>query len=186
MASSKNPVDSSFASFTAASALQDKTVFVDLTDKPAQAKVVRDGYKVPSVKTNPTIIEQFLSGLETQKPTESPRVINQSITAGIRVGLGTVVDLVLAPKQDVPLGIFSDIHRAVQETSVAALLAKAEQDQLLIKQILKYDRADDIPASEQAAIREKMTTLGMPINDADSETSFDKGFNALRTVLAFK
>src|SRR6266404_7329448 len=86
-----------------------EATFIDVTETTAQVKVVREGFQVPVVELNktaqfkidnlPTVVDEFL-----------PRVVSQSIAAGTRVPLGTVVDLVVAPKGIIPFAIVDNVH----------------------------------------------------------------------------
>lgn len=190
MATSKNVFGSQFVSdrsFAVSSQKLDKTVFVNLDEKPAQAKVVRDGFQVPPVTADITRVDEFLSGLEILRPTEAPRVVAQSIAPGTKVGPGTGIDLVLAPRQDVPLKLFDDIHVAVRESNIEEVLTKVEADRTLKELVLKYDDADEVPAEDRQAMATRMkATANMEIDDTKPEQNFKKGFNAMRAVLAFK
>jgi hypothetical protein len=175
------------SSFAVSSSKLEKTVFVTLDEKPATAKVVRDGFQVPSVKANVSRVDQFLSGLQIVKPTESPRVVAQSVAAGTKVGPGTVIDLVLAPREDVPLGIFDNIHSAVAETSVATVLGRIEGDKVLKDLVLKYDSADAVTETDRATLVARLQeSAAIPIDDTRPDQDFATGFNTARAALAFK
>ncbi len=174
-------------SFAVSSVKRNKTVFVDLDDKPARARVVREGFQVPPVRADVNRVDEFLSGLEILRPTQAPRVVAQGIAPGTKVGPGTVIDLVLAPRQDVPLRVFDDIHVAVRESTVAALLEKVQGDRILQSLALKYEDVDSIPDADRQTMTQRMaSSAGMTIDDSDPDKNFTRGFNALRAVLAFK
>jgi len=164
-----------------------KTVFVDLDDKPAKANVVREGYQVPSVKPDSKRLDEVLGGYSIVPPTETPRVVTQSIAPGTKVGKGTEVDLVLAPREDVPLKVFDDIHIAVQEQSVFQLYEKIKDDRTFQTLVLKYDNADAVDETDKAALSNLMKEkAGMEIDDGVEGQRFKDGFNAVRVALAFK
>jgi len=69
--------------------------FVDLSDKPAKAKIVRQGFDVPEAKLDTKKVDQFLGDLTQISTKEAPRVVSQAIAPGTKVTAGTVVDLVM-------------------------------------------------------------------------------------------
>ena len=85
---------------------EDKTILVDLTEKTAKAKVVREGYQVPPAALDKSKAQFEFDNYEVTPARALPRVVSQSVPAGTRVGAGTVVDLVLVPKSGVRFDIF--------------------------------------------------------------------------------
>jgi len=174
-------------SFSVSSAKRDKTVFVTLDEQPAKARVVREGFEVPSVKADASRIDALLTTLEVQRPTELPRVLAQGIAAGTRVGQGTEVDLILAPRQHVPLSVFDDIHLSVRGADVEDVLTRVESDTQLRDLVLKYEDADEVTDADRTIITERLgTSADILVDDTNPDTNFRKGFNAARTALAFK
>ena len=164
-----------------------KTIFVELDDKPAKANVVRDGYRVPSVTPDINRKGELLGRLTPQPPTSSPRVLDQSIAAGTKVGAGTEIDLVLTPRENVIIGIFDDVHMNMKEESVADLLEKIKDQNQLLDLAFKYEKADEVPETEKEIMSKLMTeNAGMVIDETKDGQRFNNGFNTIRAALAFK
>lgn len=174
------------SSFSVSSRKLSKTVFIDLDQAPTKAKVVRGGFQVPGVLADNNRIDELLSGLEILRPTRAPRVVAQSIAAGIKVGPGTEVDLVLTSRGNVPLRVFDDIHVAARDTSVEDMLTRIEGSEALQALVLKYDDADEVSDDDRAAITQALSAADLSVDDTRPETSFRAGFNTVRTTLAFK
>ncbi len=166
--------------------LQNKEVLVEVDDKPAVAKVVRDGFQVPAVKINQQATDFFLGNLDVLQPRQTPRVVSQSIKAGTKVNAGTVVDLILAPPTAIPFSIFDNVHRDLRERSVAALTDGILQDATTRQSLLKYEKAADVPAAEKTALTAQFRSANMAVDEAAPETSFEAAFNSARGALAFK
>lgn len=165
---------------------QAKEVRVEVDDKPAVAKVVREGFQVPAVTFNPQRAEFFLDNLDIILPRQTPRVVSQSIKDGTKVSAGTVVDLILAPPSDIPFSIFDNVHRDLRARNVSVLVDGILQEPVTRQTLLKYDKAADVPASERAALTQQFQSANIGIDDAAPDTSFESAFNSARGALAFK
>ena len=164
-----------------------KTIFVELDDKPAKANVVRDGYRVPSITADINRKDELLGRLIRQPSTTSPRVLDQSIASGTKVGAGTEIDLVLTPRENVIFDIFDDIHVLMKQKSVAELLEKVKDQSQLLDLAFKYENADEVTATDKEAMVRLMTEkAGMVIDETKDGQGFHNGFNTIRAALAFK
>jgi hypothetical protein len=162
-------------------------IFVDLDDKPAIASVVRGGFRVPSVQPDNGRLEALLSGLRIQEPTKVPRVLDQNIAAGTRVTVGTEVDLILAPREDITIGIFDDIHIDVIDTSIGELLERVKDQNDLRGLVLKYENANDVQENDKVIISDLIGQFaGINISEGKLGQGFSNAFNSVRVALAFK
>ena len=159
---------------------------VEVAEMPAKAKVVREGFQVPAVEFNTQAAEFFLDNLQVLQSRQTPRVIAQRTQPGTRVTAGTVVDLVLAPVNDIPFGIFEGVHRDLRERSVAGLLDGILQDPTTRQTLLKYEKADDVPQAERNALTQQFQAADIGIDDAVADASFAAAYKAARGALAFK
>lgn len=169
-----------------AALIRAKEVLVEVDDKPAVAKVVRDGFQVPAVQINQQATEFFLGGLVALQPRQTPRVVSQSIKAGTKVNAGTVVDLILAPPTAIPFTIFDNVHRDLRNRNVAALTDGILQDAATRQTLLKYEKAADVPAAEKTALTAQFRGANIGVDEAAPETSFEAAFNSARGALAFR
>jgi hypothetical protein len=161
-------------------------VFIDLDDKPVVADVVRNGYKVPTVLANKELLREFVSGLEVLKPTASPRVLNQSIAPGTKVGVGTEINLVMAASKDVRIGIFDGIHVDVKNQSVAELLDKVKGETNLRSLVLKYETVTDIKPEDKTVMATLMKNkAGMTIDETKDGKHFRHAYQSMRAAYAF-
>jgi hypothetical protein len=165
---------------------QAREVLVEIDDKPAVAKVVREGFQVPSIKLNTQRAEFFLGNLDVIQPRLTPRVVSQSIKDGTKVSVGTIVDLVLAPPTAIPFDIFDNVHRDLRQRSVSTLIDGILQDPTTRQSLLKYDKAQDVPAAEKTALTAQFQAANIGIDDNVPEASFEAAFNSARGALAFK
>jgi hypothetical protein len=172
--------------FTAQLFKETPTRTVEVAPQPAVAKVVREGFQVPFAKVKDLEVERFLGGLDVVLPRQTPRVVSQSITPGVRVTAGTVVDLVLAPISDVPFGIFEGVHRDLRERNVATLLDGMLATTATRQTILKYDKPEDVPQAERTTLIQQFETAQVAIDETSAEANFASAFNAARVALAFK
>lgn len=159
---------------------------VEVADKPAVAKVVREGFQVPPVALNVQAAEFFLGNLQPLQPRQTPRVVSQSIKSGTKVTAGTVVDLILAPPSDIPFSIFDNVHKDLRTRSVSTLVDGMLQDPGVRQTLLKYDKAQDVPAAERTSLTTQFQNANIGVDDTAADTSFEAAFNSARGALAFK
>lgn len=159
---------------------------VEVAPQPATAKVVREGFQVPAVELNLQAAEFFLGNLDIVAPRQTPRVVSQSLKPGTRVTAGAVVDLVLAPVNDIPFVIFEGVHRDLRERNVATLLDGMLAQPATRQTVLKYQKADDVPQAEREVLARQFAASNIGIDESSAETGFAAAFNAARVALAFK
>ena len=160
---------------------------VDLTPAIKQAKIVREGFKVPAVELNPSKSEFLIANLAIANPKDEPRVLVQSVPAGSRVPPGTTVDLTLAPARSIRFEIFENPHKDLIARPVTDLTEGILQDPEIRQTLLKYDSADEVPAADKAKlIGEFQSKANVVVNEANADTNFETAFNTMRGALAFR
>jgi hypothetical protein len=169
-----------------ASDVAEKTIFIDLTEKTAKAKVVREGYQVPAAAFDKNKAQFAFDQFEALPQKSLPRVVSQSIPEGTKVTRGTVVDLVLVPRASVPFDIFDGVHADFKGKNVEfmteGMLADAKTRQIF----LTYENADDIPAAEEKLLRERFADSGITLDELVEDKSFEAAYNTARGALAFR
>lgn len=166
---------------------QSNTIIIDLNNSPAVANIVRDGYKVPSVIPDNDRLSQYLSGLKPITPTKTPRVLGQSIAPGTRVSEGTEVDLVLAPREDISIGIFDDIHIGVIESNIGDLLEKVKDQTQIQDLVLKYDKPDQVAEQDKEVLVGLLGEFaGLEVDESKTGQSFSNAFNTMQIAYSFK
>lgn len=177
----------STSKFSADAAVESKLVFVDLDDEPAKANVLREGKLVPSVIPEKTRVLEALGGLDIVQPTKTPRVLNQSIEPGVRVTVGTTVDLVMAPRDDVNVGIFTDIHVATAETSIGQFVESIQKSDELVNLALKYEKVSDVSETDKNRMTQLLAeNTDVQVNEGAAGQGFEHAFNSMQVALAFK
>ena len=161
------------------------TVFVELQQTSAKAKVLRKGLQVPAIIVDVAKLDPFLGDLEILKPSDAPRVLNQSIVAGTKVGVGTEVDLVLAEKATIPVRIFDDMHVALEQESIQDVINRLNTNKDLVNLVLKYENIDDVEPNDLTVMTGMMEKIDISINEAEPRQGVSNAFNTLRTALAF-
>ncbi len=160
---------------------------VDLTPAITQPKVVREGFKVPTVALDLAKSTFFLDNLTLANPKDEPRVLLQSVPAGTRVPPGTTVDLTLAPARSIKFEIFENPHKDLATRPITDLTEGILQDADIRQTLLKYDTPDEVPAADKTKlINEFRTKANVTVNDASADTSFEAAFNTMRGALAFR
>jgi len=165
----------------------EKLVFVELEDEPAKANVLREGKQVPSVIPEKSRVLEALGGMDIVQPTKKPRVLNQSIEPGVRVTVGTTIDLVMAPRDDVNIGVFPDVHVATKDVSVGVMVEKLQTNNELVNLALKYNKVADVSETDKVRMTELFVeTAEIPVNEGVAGQGFEHAFNSMQVALAFQ
>jgi hypothetical protein len=159
--------------------------FVDLSEKTTSSKQVREGYLVPATALNKQRAEFTLDQLPVAPRPSIPRVVTQSIAPGTHVSPGTVVDLVMAPKQTLPYGIFDGVHADLQFKTIDFLDDVIENANVR-RLVVGVDSPDKLTAAEKQIITTEMSKKQIAVSATDASRSFDAMFEGLRTAAAFR
>jgi beta-lactam-binding protein with PASTA domain len=164
-----------------------QAITVEVAPQPAKANVLREGFQVPAVALNNQAADFFLENLEVLQPRQTPRVVSQSIKPGVRVTAGTVVDLVLAKSSDIPFQIFDGVHTGLRAQPLDSLLNGMLAEPTVRQTVLKYNKAEDVSATDRALLTQQFQrSAQISIDDSSPDTSFNAAFEAARVALAFK
>jgi len=161
------------------------TQFIDISDKPTKAKVVREGFEVPTVVLDEKKTSFVLDNLTTVIPRFSPRVVSQSIPPGTKVTPGTVVDLILAPKDAIPFEIFDNVH-ADLKTKALSHVDDVVENVAVREVLLRRDTASEVTAEEKQLLVAEFQKKGVTVNEADSTRTFARAFDSVRGATAFR
>jgi hypothetical protein len=161
-------------------------ITVDLNPAPTPARIVREGYQVPSVALNLTKSAFFLDDLRQIPVRDEPRVVSQSVPAGSKVMPGTTVDLVMAPTAEIPFDIFELPHRNLIGVHLNTIMDGILQNAAVRQTLLKYDNPADVPPAEKAVLLSNFAVAKVQVDDAHADTSFAAAFNSMRGALAFR
>ena len=159
--------------------------FVDLSGQPAKAQIVRQGYEVPAVAVNPQRVDQIIGTLTQVPQINLPRVLGQSIPAGTKVPVGTVVDLVLAARNRIPFSIFANAHTDLANRTLD-VLDPVLADQAAKQTLLTYASADQVPAADQTHLATLFQAANVGIDANDPNKTFAKAFESARGALAYQ
>ena len=161
---------------------------VDVSTKPAQANVVREGKLVPSVATDATALKNWLD-LGVVRPAEGlARVVTQSIPSGTRVARGTTVDILLSEPRLIPINVLERPHRSLVDRGVTVqnVVDDFLTDAEIRNAVLDNDRPETLPPATQERIRTAFRGRDVLIDDGDPSRDFGAAFRTLKTAAAFR
>jgi len=118
---------------------------IDISDKPVESEVLRNGNKIPALMLDEDRVANIIAADLLDDITVQPRVVYQSISSGTRIPRGTSVDIVLASPFLVDVDVIPGAHidmTADNMGNIAELyLADAE-----VRQAIGQARGyDDLP-----------------------------------------
>ena len=156
-----------------------------MSDKPVEAEVVRNGYKVPSVALNENLIADFvanekLDGLKVQQ-----RVAYQSVPTGKRVPRGTVVDVVLSSPYLMDVGLILGAHEDLRETSIGQLGETYFVDEKIRNEVRKAQSSTDLSAEATATLQAIAEENKLEFDAGDPARDFDAFYVAIKAADAY-
>ena len=159
---------------------------IDVSDKPLKTNVLRQGKQVPAVVLDQKIIDTFITPDKIVPPTLAPRVVSQSIAPGIKVAKGASVDIVLAPRNTIPIDVIIGLHEGFRGRNVGGvvdtMLAKPE----VVNAVLDFETATEVPAATRTAIEQELASNNIGIVADDPKRNFDAAFRTLKGAAAFR
>jgi hypothetical protein len=157
-----------------------------VSPKTAKPKVVREGYQVPTPVFDQKKTDFLLDQLDIVAPRQTPRVVSQSIPAGTRVTPGTVVDLILAPADDISFDIFTTPHADLRDKPVTFLIDTVLDNPQARQILLTYDRLEDVPEADKQVLRNEFTRHDITITEDEGERGLGRAWDSARGALAFR
>jgi hypothetical protein len=161
-------------------------VFVDLSTQAIRADVVREGYRVPAAKVDRARADFLVGELVAVTKRDEPRIISQSVAAGTSVPAGTVVNLILTPRSNVPFEIFEGVHEDLMDRTVDEFLEGPLKDPSIREKVLRFENASEVPQEIRSQLVSAFQSSAIGINEAQPGTSFEAAFNGARAALAFR
>ena len=140
---------------------------------------------MPAVQLDTKKVDQFVGDLTQILPKDRRASCRRPLPAGTKVIAGTVVDLVLAPRTKIPFDVFTGVHMDLAAKNLDAidpLFANAAAK----KTLQTYDSADAVPQAEKDALKTAFQSVGITVDEANPNRTFQKAFDSARGGMAFQ
>jgi len=153
--------------------------------------ILRGGNQVVPPVVNDDKVASFVNQLVPIQRFFVPRVLSQSVPANTRVAVGTTIDILLVPVNNIQLNLLGGTHADLGQSLVSDLLPVAQVPQ--VAAILQ--RTTDPAAltdAEKAVITDQFTQIkqasGAPVQIVESDPSrnFATAFATLQSVRSFE
>ena len=158
---------------------------IDISDKPVEATVTRDGRKVPQVEFHEELVLDFVARDVLDEPRQQPRVVYQSVKNGTRVPRGTAVDLVLTDPFLVDAGLVAGSHEGLKERPFAEVLRIFVPDEQTKREVQGAEKAEDLSPETRSIIEQKATENDIRIDERRDDQSFEALFKTIQASVAF-
>lgn len=160
-------------------------LFVDISDKPIEAEVIRNGAKVARVNIRDDLIGEFVAPERLDPRPLQQRVVFQSIATGQRVARGTVVNIVLASRFLIGTDFVTGSHASLFDRSIGDVgdlfLVNPAVDSAVRRATSLEELAPDIRASiEQTAAQNNIA-----ITPSDQARDFQALFTTIKAAQTF-
>ncbi|HYI01422.1 hypothetical protein [Hyalangium sp.] len=155
---------------------------IEVGELPAVNMIVREGQEVRSPALNLARVDAYIDRAQPINKYELPRVIGQSVKSGIRVAKGSVVDLTLAPPNDVTLGLIKDAHLDLEAWKVPQIAFAVQQNQTILD---RKPTAAELTPQEREQVIGSFVQYGITIDDEQPGLTFDNLYQVLQGARAF-
>lgn len=160
--------------------------FVDISDRPVEAEVLRNGVKVSKVEIREDLVQNFIAPENLDVRLDQPRIVFQSVAAGQRVARGTVVDIVLASRYLVGADFVRGAHpglvaRSVGEVGDLFLAAPDVEDA-----VRRAAAPEDLSATARAAIEATAAANNVAIDGTAPGQDFRALFTTIKAAQTFR
>lgn len=159
---------------------------VDISDKPVEAEVLRDGRKVPSVKIREDLVADFVAPDRLDGRIVQTRVVYQAVPAGKRVARGTVVDLVLSNPYLIGTDFIAGSHRDLSERSIGQVADTFFVSDEIRRSIQLAEDVDELPPATRAAIETAAAENEITIDSTDPERDLQSLYVAIKAADVYR
>jgi len=117
---------------------------------------------------------------EVAPPVQLPRVLSQTVAAGLIVPQGTKVDVVVAPSQDIPVEIFAGVPDSLKGKTIKPVLPALTT---AVRSVLAKDvPVTSLTEADKAVIVTGLSTISVTVTTAQVDQAL---VNTLRSVALF-
>lgn len=160
--------------------------FVDISDKPVEAEVIRNGSKVGRVDLREDLVLDYVAPERLDPRLEQPRIVFQSIRSGERVPRGTVVDIVLSGRYLINADFIAGSHASLAERSIGDVGDLFLVNPAVEDAVRKATSADDLNADIRGLIEQTAGQNDIPITDTAPDRDFKSLFTAIKAAQTFR
>jgi hypothetical protein len=159
---------------------------IDVSEQPLKSNVVRQGKLVPAVALDQKIVDAFVTPDVIVTPTLAPRVVSQSIPPGVKVARGASIDIVMAPRNTIPIDIIVGVHEGFRGFNVGGVVDAMLGQPEVANAVLDFEEPEQVPAASRAAIEQALAANDIGIVADDPKRDFNAAFRTLKGAAAFK
>jgi hypothetical protein len=160
--------------------------FVDVSDKPVEAEVIRNGIKVPRVDIREDLVADFVAPDRLDDRLLQPRVVFQSVKTGERVPRGTQVDIVLSSPFLINADLIAGSHSALAQRSIGEVAELFLADENIQRAVRTAGSAEDLSPDVRGAIEEAAAANDIAIDGAQPNQDFQALFKTIQAAQTFK
>ncbi len=160
--------------------------FVDISDKPVEAEVIRNGAKVGRVDLRQDLVLDYVAPERLDDRLTQPRVVFQSVKAGDRVARGTVVDIVLSSRYLIGTDFVAGSHATLAQRSIGEVGDLFLADTGVETAIRRAASPEDLSPDIRSAIEETASANDIPITPTAPDRDFNALFTAIKAAQTFR
>jgi hypothetical protein len=160
--------------------------FVDISDKPVEAEVIRNGAKVGRVDIREDLIADFIAPDRLDDRLEQPRVVFQSVPTGRRVARGTVVDVVLSGRYLVGADFVTGSHVGLAQRSIGEVGDLFFANEAVENAVRRAATAEELPPDVREQIEQTAARNDIPITTTTPDSDFGALFRTIKAAQTFR
>lgn len=160
--------------------------FVDISDKPVEAEVIRNGVKVGRVNIRQDLVADFIAPDRLDDRLAQPRVIFQSVPRDKRVARGTVVDVVLSSPYLIGTNFVAGAHVALAERSLGEVSDLFLANTAVEEAVRRAETPEALNADIRGLIENTAAQNNIPVSTTTPQQDFGALFAAIKAAQTFK
>jgi hypothetical protein len=161
-------------------------VFVDISDKPVAAEVIRNGAKVATVSIRDDLIGEFVAPERLDARLVQQRVVFQSIATGQRVPRGTVVNIVLASSFILGTDFVTGSHIGLADRSIGDVGDLFLVNPAVESAVRRATTIEELSPDIRGVIETTAAQNDIAITPADQASDFQALFTTIKAAQTFR
>lgn len=161
-------------------------LFVDISDRPVEAEVIRNGARVARVNIRDDLIGEFVAPERLDARLVQQRVVFQSIATGQRVARGTVVNIVLASSFIIGTDFVTGSHASLADRSIGDVGDLFLVNPSVESAVRRAASIEELAPDIRIAIEQTAAQNDIPITAADQARDFQALFTTIKAAQTFR
>jgi hypothetical protein len=157
---------------------------LEVSEIAARPQVMREGRLVRALTIDNDRVADIIRDLRPPPRFNVPRVVDQSVPTGTLVQRGSTIDLTLVRPADIRFELFGEVHTALLDKNVAAVLTAMPANVTTI--IGAKENPADLTQPERDAVVGFLNAQGVATAGGSGVNSFEAVYGVMQDIQVFR